>query len=274
MKLLTSLLATVAITVSMPRFSFPDDILKQLWENDLTPSLCERCAEIAIGEYHRDGAKRPFILIRRSQNNSGGGISTATHLDFTNPRGDKYIIYSQFLAELGKVGTRQIALLPDIDPDRPRTVAPPMYEELRETNISPLFLTLSLHLAKKYHEETSRGEGVKVIVNKGAEIILPHEMFLRVEEREGRVSPVEVQMYRDGLVICTSQMKNAMVNGRLRPFWINLVSRGKTDNIWISFWGVVESSDEYFTPMGLGRGELSIPEVSAKVSCPLEICKK
>ena len=269
----TLMFLLVAILIAMPRIGFSSsDILQQLWENDLTP--CEKCAEIAMGEYIRDGAKKPFTLLRRSQNRDGGANSTAIHLDFLNPRGDKYVISSWFRPEFGKIETRQIALLPDIDPDRPRTVAPPMYEELRETNLSPLFLTLSLHLTKKYREKILRGSEVEVVVDSSARSILPHEIYIRVEEREGYIAPIEVRMYRDGLVISTIHLKNAMVNGRLRPFWISINSRGKTDEILVAFWGVVENNHEYFTPMGLGRGELSIPEISAKILCHPEICKK
>lgn len=229
-----------------------------------------------MGEYYRDGAKKPFTLLRRSVNGDSGANSTAIHLAFWSALGNKYLILSRFRPEVNKMETRQAALLPTVDPDRQRVVASPMYEELWETNLNPLFLTLSLHLAKKYREKILHGEEMEmeVVVDKEAQIVLPHEMYLRVEKREGHVSPVEIQMYRDGLVIYTIHMKNAMVNGRLRPFWISLTSRGKTDEIWIAFWGVVESNEEYFTPTGLGRGDLSIPEIQSKVSCPREICKK
>lgn len=265
------LIVLIGLVTPTKTFGSPD-LIQQLWENNVTP--CKECTEIAMGTYHRDGAKKPLTLLCRSQNGDGGTDSTAIHLNFLNPRGDKYVIVSVFHPQIDKVETRQVALLPDIDPDRARVISPSLYEELRETNINPLFLTLSLHLVKKYSAVIHHGEEIQAVVDKKARYVLPHEIYVRVEKQGGYVAPVEVQMYRDKVVISTIRMKNAMVNGRLRPFWISLTSRGKTDEISIDFWGMVKNNHEYFTPTGVGRGELSIPEISAKVSCPPEICKK
>lgn len=269
------LMAMIIAGMPMKTFGSHDSILQQLWNNDLT--VCANkagCAEIAMGMYYRDGAKKPFILLRQSSHGDEGTGKTSVHLNFTNPRGDKYVIVSRFLRDFENVETRQIALLPDIDPARPRIVAPSMYEELRETNLNPLFLTLSLHLVKKYSIKIQHSEEVQVHAEEEARLVLPHEIYVRVEKRDGHTAPVEVQMYRDEKVICTIRMKNAMANGQLRPFWISIASRGKRDEIFIDSWGVVPDDPTNFTPTGLGRGELSIPEISAKVPCPVEICKK
>ncbi|TSC69006.1 MAG: hypothetical protein G01um101470_1093, partial [Parcubacteria group bacterium Gr01-1014_70] len=262
------LTAAIIATVQTETFGSPNsnpNILQQLWENDVTP--CEECTEVAMGEYHRDGAKKQFTLLRKSWN-LAEMVATAVNLAFRNALGNKYLILSHFLPEIDKIETGQTAILPDIDPDRPRGIPAPMYEELRETNISPLFLTLSLHLAKKYSGEILHGEEMEVVVDREVRIILPHKIYLRVEEQNGYIAPVEVQMYRNDAVISTIRMKNAMVNGRLRPFWISLTSRGKTDEILINFWGIIQDNHEYFTSTGLGRGELSIPEIQSKVFCP------
>ena len=248
------------------------DVLHRLWENDLT--MCEGadCVEVATGTYLRNGVEKPFTLLRRSLKGNAGADRTAVNLGFTHPRGDKYIVISTFHPQLDMVDTRQVALLPDIDPDRPRGVSLSIYEELRETNLSPLFLTLSLYLAKKY-KEIHHGEEVQTIVDEKARHVLPHKIYLRVEERDGHVAPVEVRMYRDGVgIICTIRMKNAMANGRLRPFWISLNSREKTDIIFVRSWGMVKNDPEFFTPTGLGRGDVSIPSILSHVSCPETIC--
>lgn len=229
------------------------------------------CVEIAMGKYHRDGTEKSFILLRRSKSEDLGVDSTMVHLAFE--RGDKYLIVSTFSSSSFAMLTRQAGVVYNQDPDKSRVLTRPMWEELGETNITPMVLTLSLHLAKKYIEKANHGEELEIIVDKNAQSILPHKIYVRVEEHDGHVAPVEVQMYRNEMVISTIHMKNAMVNGKLRPFWMSITSRGKTDEIQIYFWGVVKNNHEYFTPTGLGRGELSIPEIQSKTLCPPEICK-
>ncbi len=264
----------IAVMLAEASGSPSSEILQHIWENDVTPCEDYDCAETAMGVYRRDGAEKPFRLLRRSRKGGNGADSALIHLAFLSTLGDKYIIASRFHPKINKIETRQVTLLSDIDPDRPRVVSASMYEELRNTNITPLFLTLSLHLVKKYREEIHDGDELEAIVDKEAYAFLPHKIYVRVERQNGLTAPVEVQMYRDDAVISTIYMKNAIANGRLRPFWIRLSSREKTDEIQIDFWGVTKNNHEFFTPTGLGRGELSIPEISKKVVCPPEICEK
>lgn len=268
------LLAAATIIAAMPMevSGSPNGILERVWKNEITPR--GDCTEIAQGRYVRDGAEKPFILLRKS---TGGDLeSTAVHLSFLGAQGDKYLIFSRFLPLINnKVETRQAALLPEIDPDRPRAVLTPLYEELRDTNISALFLTLPLHLAKKYEEEAVHGAELEARVQEGLEALLPHRIYIRVEEEGDLASPVEIQMYRNNTeVISTIYIKNGLVNDKLRPFWISLTSREKTDIIYIDSWGLVMSNHEFFTPTGLGRGDLSIPPVISEILCPSEICQK
>ena len=230
--------------------------------------------EIAQGTYQHDSAKKPFFTLRKSTNGVQGASNTKVHLGFLNPLGDKYVILSRFLPEIGKIETRHLALLPDIDPDRPRIVSHSMYEELRETNISPIFLTLSLHIAKKYRQQSIHGEEVIVAVDESARALLPRQIYLRVETHDGCVAPVEVQMYQGESVISIIHLKNAMVNGRLRPFRIYITSRGKTDSISVDTWGLMDNKQEFFTAAGLSRGNISMPLIHSRVTCPKEICNE
>ena len=256
-----------------------DDTLQQIWKNDVTP---EGCTDIARGWYIRNGARKPFTLLRKSQNVEEGAGNTQVSLSFMNPQGDSYLIRSQFYPEIDKMTTFQFVLIPTIDPDRPRATSSPMYEELRETNLNPLFLMLAIYLAKKYQSSTSNEEEVVAVLKKSIDLatdtmlrlILPYEIVVRVERRSGHVAPIEVVMHHNDAVISTIRMKNAMVNNHLRPFWLSLEAQGKRDEIFIDSWGTVKDNHEYFTLVGLGRGYLSPSLLLTEVKCPPEICVK
>ena len=247
-----------------------DSILEQIWENDITS--CDDCTEIAQGWYHRNGVKKSFLLLHKSQN---GEKSDTMFVYLSFLRGDKYLIQSRFLPEIEKIETGQAAILSDIDSDKPRTLAIPMYENLRETNINPLFLNIAMYLVRKYTMDKSSGGSVEVVLKRGVNsIILPHKIVVWVEEKDGYVAPTQVEMYRNGSVVSTIRIQNAIANGRLRPFAMVLTSQERTDEIKINSWGTIPDNHEYFTRTGLGRGDLSISNVSREVFCPPEICKK
>lgn len=253
-------------------------VLEQIWQNDVAP--CENCTEIAMGEYHRDGTKKPFLLLHKSQ--TGEKEATAfVYLSFLG--GDKYLIQSWFLPEIDEMHTSQAGILADIDPNKSRDLSLPLYEDLRETRFSPLFLNLAPYLQNRYTIEGSTRGVLEVILKKDEnpeinamrKLILPHKIELQVEEQGGQVAPTRVVMYRNGLEISTIKIQNALVNGRLRPFTMVLTSQGKKDEIWIDSWGIIpDSENDYFTRTGLGLGERSFPPRVREVVCPPHICKQ
>lgn len=263
--------------MSQRAFGFSDNILERLWENDITP--CEDCTEIANGWYHRNGVKRPVMLLHKSQS-SNKEATMFVYISFDG--GNKFLIQSWFLQELDKMATGQAGILADIDPNRSRKLSLPLFEELQQTNFSPFFLNHALYLRTRYMVEASTRGVLEVVLKKDEnseinamrKLILPHKVVVGVEEQNGQVAVTQVVMYRNGLEISTIDIQNALVNGRLRPFTMVLTSWGKTDKIEIGSWGIIPDNEaRYFTPTGIGLGEISIPSREGEVFCPPSICK-
>lgn len=266
----------IVAATPMETFGSPDtDIFQRLWENDLTACQgidCNGTVEFARGDYVRDGFARSFVLVR-SIVEEDGVKKTFIRFEFLGDSGDKYLIRVVFDQSADVVIVHQFMRYYKTGMGRIRKIVHPMQQALEGTEIPPFFLAFAVQLLARYDVKNimpmADGVQVEANVNKKAKGILPDSVQVVLEEKNAQVAPVFITMKTDEEELFTFRIKNAEVNGHLRPFLIAI----DKDIVIFSKWGITKNQ-AHFDQAGFLRDMNASPSFLSLIVCPPEICNK
>jgi hypothetical protein len=259
MKIISCALLLISLLVPV-HTNAEESILQRLWKNTLISCApqesCENLAEIAEGRYIRNGAPKYFVLVQRAEEKNGIK-KMFVRLEFLGNQGDKYLLRATHPIDYqDHVGLAQFVRYHEIDIHRIRRLALPLWQALKDTQVSPFFLTLPFQLLALYNVgENTNIEGdtllVNSVVSEHARNILPDHVRLLVEEKEGYMAPTYVQFTEYDETLFAYSIQNKFTLGKLRPYRIQ-VDIPEDDEIIFDTWRIVQDTS-YFKRVGFAH---------------------